>query len=81
MKKMEMKSKVKEAAPAGGATMRHLLLAYGLLRGIPYERMERSTREHNEPRVELIVKQMTPFLDEGDVWTNERVRACLSRSA
>jgi hypothetical protein len=81
MKKMEMKCKVKEAAPAGGATMRHLLLAYGLLRGIPYDRMERTNREHNEPRVELIVKSMAPFLDEGDVWTNERVRACLARGA
>lgn len=37
-----------------GADARHHLLAYGLLRGVPYRSMERNCREDNKPSAQAI---------------------------
>lgn len=58
-----------------GSDTRSLLIAYGLLRGMPYERMERSNRKPLEERVihALCVKY------GGEEWTRERVKGLLKR--
>lgn len=64
-----------------GTFTREHLLAYGLLRNIPYEILEHKTGEFNAPntvRVLEIIQAHVPRW-ERDKWTKERVAALLTR--
>lgn len=60
-----------------GRTARLSLLAYGLLRGLPYKAMEPKCREGNEPSCSLILAKMHEVLgpesEDALAWTQERV--------
>ena len=61
---------------AVGDGARGLLIAYGLLRGMPYERMERHCRE--EPSGRAIHALCVKY--GGEEWTPDRVKELLRRS-
>jgi len=60
-----------------GFSARLTLLAYGLLRGLPYKAMEPACREGNEPPCSSILDRTHNALGEdspeAEVWTQERV--------
>lgn len=58
-----------------GEGARNALLAYGLLRGVPYERMERKCRV--APNGYAIFSLLQEH--GGDEWTQERVKELLKR--
>lgn len=58
-----------------GRTTRTALLAYGLLRGIPYKAMEPKCRAGNEPRALLIREKIESLLGPDNGWTQARVVA------
>lgn len=64
-----------------GAYTREHLIAYGLLRNVPYERIETKCAKGNEPNVAnitAIIKLHAPYY-EREKWTNDRVSELLKR--
>ena len=59
-----------------GRKARHLMLAYGALRGRSYARIEGKCREYNQPnefKIAKIIQELDPALSV--MWTKERIRA------
>lgn len=59
-----------------GCKARHLLLAYGALRGRAYARIEGKCREDNQPnefKIAKVIQELDPALSV--MWTKERIRA------
>ena len=64
-----------------GVDARNYLLAYGLLRNVPYSLMERRCREDNKPNVEIVTRIILAALGpyRAREWSQERVRGLLTR--
>lgn len=63
-----------------GSDIRHHLLAYALLRGILYAKLEQNCREDNKPNANCILKIVHAHLSEYDCkkWDIEKVNNWLS---
>lgn len=69
-----IRAEVRRAHEDRDGTHRYALLAWGFVRGLPYRRIERTTRrqkmadasivEHNQPAVYWLAKALAPFLPE-----------------
>jgi hypothetical protein len=58
--------------------VRHMLIAYGLVRGLAYSRIESKTREKPSARhVHAVIVNCMPA-EIGSLWTYEKVREALS---
>lgn len=68
MTKIELRAKVKEAAAQGGKEARHWLLAFALVRGLPYRVLEFKTREHNEPSPSLLARFLELPVENVKAW-------------
>lgn len=68
MNRSELKAAIKVIAPSGGRDVRHHLLAYALLRGRAYRRIERTTRAHNEPSPSRIAAVLGADVDTVKAW-------------
>lgn len=53
--KQALRAAVHAVSKEGGWRMRYALLAYAFERGVPYRVLERTTGEHNEPKVSLVL--------------------------
>lgn len=58
--KKQLREQVKLLQPVGGQKMRHALLAYAYARGVPYYRVELTTREDNKPKLAQILSTLSP---------------------
>jgi hypothetical protein len=66
-----------------GVETRHTLLAYGLLRGIPYPVLERRVRPDHEPNPEVIhqiLMENDEDLEDKEKWTVEHIVSLLARN-
>jgi hypothetical protein len=58
--------------------VRHLLLAYGILRGKPYRSMEQSTRDDNRPNPHLILSALVYYSGaDPNTWNIDKVKEML----
>ncbi len=65
-----------------GAYTREHLIAYGLIRKTPYEKIEAKCDERNPPRIDRILEIIhahVPYLDRGK-WTKVTLEKLLERS-
>lgn len=63
-----------------GTEARNYLLAYGLLRNIPYSSMEKKCRVNNKPNVEAIMNIIHAVLGHyyAREWTHNKIKALLT---
>lgn len=68
MNRIELRTQLKTLAPSGGKSMRHALLAFAMLRGMPYRAVEYSVRKHHEPSPSDIADILTCDVTTVKAW-------------
>lgn len=65
-----------------GAYTREHLIAYGLLRNVPYERIEAKCAKGNEPNIDRVVDIVQSHVPHWErlKWSRDRVRELLRRA-
>lgn len=68
MNRINIKILIKTHQSTGGRQMRHALLAFAMLRGMPYRAIEFSVRKHHEPSPSDIAELLACDVDTVKAW-------------
>jgi hypothetical protein len=65
-----------------GSRARHAMIAYGILRGVPYAKIERKCRENNKPNPKMIQKHIFFVISawEEKDWSIEKISEMIKGS-